>query len=212
MTIRYRAAVFPFWSKAMVNLLSTWVLHLPDRPARRSALAGPEAAVADRKPLLESEDQLGVRSPVCLFAEGPDGHGGAWRREHRAPGFRLAGCFKGHENTIQLHGRRSVVLRGPEDWMGLGTAVEGTARPGPEQLVRLGLRHRRRVERGDQRIIQRILDRSHFGRRVLIDLFDEIAVRDLRDEVAHLGDFAPLRLNDLMGELLHARVADLRAL
>jgi hypothetical protein len=32
------------------------------------------------------------------------------------------------------------------------------------------------------------------------------------DEIAHLGDLAPLRLDDFVGQLTHARVAHLRPL
>src|SRR3546814_3146584 len=80
----------------------------------RSAPAGVEPAVSDGQPLLESKDELGIRSPVGVFAESSDGDRGARRREFRSAGLRVTGCTERDENAVEPHRRSTAALSGPE--------------------------------------------------------------------------------------------------
>src|SRR3546814_6524953 len=112
----------------------------------RSAPAGVEPAVSDGQPLLESKDELGIRSPVGVFAESSDGDRGARRREFRSAGLRVTGCTERDENAVEPHRRSTAALSGPEYRLGLRAAVEGAAGASPEHAIRLRLRHRRKVQ------------------------------------------------------------------
>src|SRR3546814_4034374 len=82
------------------------------RSRSRSAPAGVEPAVSDGQPLLESKDELGIRSPVGVFAESSDGDRGARRREFRSAGLRVTGCTERDENAVEPHRRSTAALSG----------------------------------------------------------------------------------------------------
>src|SRR3546814_11943908 len=84
----------------------------------RPAPAGVEPAVSDGQPLLESKDELGIRSPVGVFAESSDGDRGARRREFRSAGLRVTGCTERDENAVEPHRRSTAALSRPEYRLG----------------------------------------------------------------------------------------------
>ena len=70
------------------------------RCALLSILAFPEPAVADGQPLLEGEDQLGIRAPASFVAQRPDCHGHARCCVLHGVGLGGTGRLEGQENTV----------------------------------------------------------------------------------------------------------------
>src|SRR3546814_1962449 len=109
--------------------------------------------------------------------------------------------------TTLFRSRRSTAaLSGPEYRLGLRAAVEGAAGASPEHAIRLRLRHRRKVQLAKEGVREGILDSARFGGRVAIDAGHDVSGGDVPNQIAHLGDLAALRLDDLVGELAHARL------
>lgn len=49
-------------------------------------------------------------------------------------------------------------------------------------------------------IAERVFDRTGLGQRIFLDVLDNASRRNVGDEIAHLSDFAPLRINDLISQ------------
>src|SRR3546814_10711442 len=118
----------------------------------------------------------------------------------------VTGGSQVHENAVQTYRRRSATLGRPEDRLGLRATVEPTARACLHHAVGLSLGHGRQIKLTDEGVRQGTLDRSRLSRRILIDGLDDVPGRDIRDEITHLGNLTPLRLDDLVGKFAHARI------